>query len=535
MRNIFNHNNIFAQSNEPTASQAVIFARVSSREQSRGQSTTAQIKNCEQYCNSIGITKPIRIFNITESSTHGERRRFQEMLSFVKAQGKKTLIVADCVDRIQRSFKESVELKDLAEKGKLEIHFIRECLTITDHSTSAEQLRWNMSVLAAQSYVDTLRDNVNRSMQTNWSNGLWQSFAPLGYLNAKDEKDNATIVLDPVRAPLVKKMFEEYATGQYSLQGLLKWAHDNGLTMRKTPGKPERDLPLTTLNRILKQPFYYGVMVVKGHEIPHIYPPIIDKLLFDRVQDVLHGKCRLPAKSIYGEKEFVLRGLVRCAKCGHTMSPEKHRKPSGKEYVYLRCSHLKNDCSQKPIREDSILEQLEHELTVDCKLSDEAITYIKNLVQSNLESENQLKVGTERYIAKRITELKTNKQRLVSMRIAGEIDKESYDLARMDIENELQEQEKIRASYIETETNIIETVDNVEKIFKKPLFFLKSSKIEIRSAFLRLILSNCYVDDGKAWFSLKKSLSLFVKTPNMNIWQSQWESNPCYRNENPMS
>lgn len=171
MENIFNTNNLFAQPSGPTAKEAVIFARVSSREQARGQSTTAQIMNCQQYCDSMGI-KVIKIFNITESSTRGERKRFKEVLEFVKARKAKTLIIADCVDRIQRSFKETVELKDLAEKSVLEIHFLRDCLTITDHSTSSEQLRWNMSVLAAQAYVDSLRDNVNRSMQTNWSNGL---------------------------------------------------------------------------------------------------------------------------------------------------------------------------------------------------------------------------------------------------------------------------------------------------------------------------------------------------------------------------
>ncbi len=51
------------------------------------------------------------------------------------------------------------------------------------------------------------------------------------------------------------------------------------------------------------------------------------------------------------------------------------------------------------------------------------------------------------------------------------------------------------------------------------VLFFYGSRIDIRSAFLRLIISNCYVDGGKVRFSLKKSLSLFVKTPNMNIWQ----------------
>ena len=51
------------------------------------------------------------------------------------------------------------------------------------------------------------------------------------------------------------------------------------------------------------------------------------------------------------------------------------------------------------------------------------------------------------------------------------------------------------------------------------VLFFYGSRIDIRSVFLRLIISNCYVDGGKARFYLKKSLSLFVKTPNLNIWQ----------------
>lgn len=534
MENKFTTNNLFAKPSGPTAKEAVIFARVSSREQSRGQSTTAQIMNCQKYCDEHGISV-IKTFNIVESSTRGERKRFKEMLEFVKARNKKTLIIADCVDRIQRSFKESVELKDLAEKSVLEIHFLREHLTITDHSTSNEQIQWNVTVLAAQSYVDSLRDNVNRSMQINWSNGLWQSFAPLGYLNTKDEKGNATITLDPVRAPLIKKMFEEYMTGQYSVKGIAKWARDNGLTMRKTPNKPERNIPTSTIHTMLQNPFYYGVMVVKGIRIQHIYPPIIDEILFERVQDILHGRCRLPAKSSYGEKQFLFRGLVRCATCGHTMSPEKHRKPSGKEYIYLRCSHLHNGCSQKPIREEELLLQLEQELTVNCKLSDEALTYIRNLVQNDLEKENQFKVGTEKYISKRITELKLRKQKLLSAWMDGDIDKESYHTNMESTEKEIQEQEKIYDSYVETGTNILETVDNVEKVFKNPLFFFKSSKVEVRSAFLRLILSNCYVEGQKARFSLKKSLSLFVKNRDFELWQPHSDLNRDSRLERAVS
>lgn len=48
---------------------------------------------------------------ITESSTRGDRRKFMarksvEMLSFAKKQKETIAIVADAVDRVQRSFKD---------------------------------------------------------------------------------------------------------------------------------------------------------------------------------------------------------------------------------------------------------------------------------------------------------------------------------------------------------------------------------------------------------------------------------------------
>ena len=56
------------------------------------------------------------------------------MLSFVKQQKTKVIIVADCIDRIQRSFRESIELSDLVHQNKIEIHFVRENLIISSES-----------------------------------------------------------------------------------------------------------------------------------------------------------------------------------------------------------------------------------------------------------------------------------------------------------------------------------------------------------------------------------------------------------------
>ena len=56
---------------------------------------------------------------MVESSTRGERKEFAAMLEFVKAQNETIAIVADAVDRFQRSFKESVLIDELIRKDKI--------------------------------------------------------------------------------------------------------------------------------------------------------------------------------------------------------------------------------------------------------------------------------------------------------------------------------------------------------------------------------------------------------------------------------
>ena len=68
-------NDIFTRPSGPTAKEAVIFARVSSREQSRGQSTTAQINNCKKYCEENGLI--FECLDTSDSLTYNEGMCYQ--------------------------------------------------------------------------------------------------------------------------------------------------------------------------------------------------------------------------------------------------------------------------------------------------------------------------------------------------------------------------------------------------------------------------------------------------------------------------
>ena len=127
-----------------TNKRSVLFCRISSREQEMGQSIDAQLQNLRSYCKRQSFSV-IKEYTITESSTRGDRKKFTEMLSFVKQQKTKIIIVADCVDRIQRSFRESIELSDLVHANKIEIHFVRENLIISSESNTRIRIFFSLS------------------------------------------------------------------------------------------------------------------------------------------------------------------------------------------------------------------------------------------------------------------------------------------------------------------------------------------------------------------------------------------------------
>lgn len=152
--------------------QAVLLARVSSAEQERGDSIDAQMKTVRDYCIQHNI--PILAeYKITESSSHGERLKFYEMIKFIKKQRGKILIVANTIDRIQRRFKEYILLDDLRLNNKIEMYFIREHLTINQKSNSYEIGTWTQGVMWAQQYIMQSSDNIKCANEESRNKGRW--------------------------------------------------------------------------------------------------------------------------------------------------------------------------------------------------------------------------------------------------------------------------------------------------------------------------------------------------------------------------
>ena len=79
---------------------------------------------------------------------------------------------------------------------------------------------------------DVRSDRTRAGMKAALELGRWVFLAPIGFLNAP-RATGKSLTHDPERAPLVRRAFEEYATGRFTMEQLLKHARAWGLTNRR--------------------------------------------------------------------------------------------------------------------------------------------------------------------------------------------------------------------------------------------------------------------------------------------------------------
>ena len=491
--------------------QAVIFARVSTKEQEPGASLDAQKAAMEDYCVKKGL-KIVNKYRVIESSTNGKRVVFHEMLDFVRKQKNKTAIVVHCIDRFQRRFNECVEVETLLLDDKIDIHFCKEGLILTKNSSSADIMRWDMGILSGKMYVANLRDNVNRGMEYKWSNGEYQTKSPVGYLNIPKTKTTpANIILDPERAPLVKKMFEMYATGCYSIKSLQQFAKEMNLCSVRS--KNHKPLGRETIWNTLKNPFYYGEMKIRGEIMPHKYEPIISKALFEQVQEVLSGKNTCVPTREYGGISFAFRKLIKCAECGGTISSEQH-----KGHVYLRCTHPRGNCNQKTVRESLILQQLDDKVFSKIRLNANIIDLLKKCVIKKMTENSEANAVMKRQITNELNQLEAREQRVKDCFFNGDITRDEWNEEKANIASKREELQHTAEKYADISRDIQYTVNEVLDIAASASEIMKKANPEQQNKLLSLMLSECYLDGQKLIYKLQKPFDKLVNLKNASTW-----------------
>jgi site-specific DNA recombinase len=199
-------------------------------------------------------------------------------------------------------------------------------------------------------YVDNLSVNVKRGMRKKIEMGWLPNLAPLGYRN---DRETSTIVIDPERFPLLRQAWQLLLTGAFSVGEIHRRLNNEwGFRTpkrRKTGGGP---VALSSLYKIFKNPFYAGILNWYGEWRPGKHEPMVTLDEYYRAQGIL-GRSSHPKPETHNFP--FTGGLIHCA-CGLSVTAEEKVKPSGRRYVYYRCTRRSRQgrCSQPPVRAEVV-------------------------------------------------------------------------------------------------------------------------------------------------------------------------------------
>src|SRR3954453_1245525 len=210
---------------DPARKQAVIYARVSSKEQEKeGFSIPAQLKLLKEYAAAQGFAV-VQEYVDVETAKQTGRTAFGEMVAYLKAHPSLRALLVEKTDRLYRNLKDWVTVDEL----DVEIHFPKEGVVLCRDSGSSEKFMHGIKVLMAKNYIDNLSEEARKGMQEKAEQGIWPTKCPLGYRNVTGPDGKKVIATDQAIAPLVAKLFEWYARGDISLKEAARKAHVAGL------------------------------------------------------------------------------------------------------------------------------------------------------------------------------------------------------------------------------------------------------------------------------------------------------------------
>ena len=287
------------------------------------------------------------------------------------------------IDRFSRNIDDFGAFKQLIQSNDIEIHFIVEDI-VWNKQTDRETLN-NIANYIRNAEFESIQIS-NRVKETNQimrEDGKITFAAPIGYQNYQTGRERGWQI-HPVFGPIVKELFELYATGEYSLNDIANIAFNKGVygKINSNAGKHAKMCKQTIVNMLTNR-FYIGEAKYNNQYYKHIYPSLITKDVFNKCQEVLVGK-KHRSKNASKELISALSGLVKDEESGKLFSPYVQ-----KGNIYLKSPRN----SQKDLKERVLLGgmlQVLKKMSATTEIADMITYYINqnnNADTSLLESE----------------------------------------------------------------------------------------------------------------------------------------------------
>ncbi len=485
-----------------------LYARKSTDEEDRQiLSIQAQITETLEYAKKEKL-EIVREFIESRTAKAPGRPIFNEMISLLE-RGKAEGIVAWHPDRLARNSMDGGKIIYLVDKG-----IIQNLKFPTYRFDNTAQGKFILSITFGQSkyYVDNLSENIKRGIRQKIRNGIYCGPAPVGYLN---DTKTRTIVVDKEKSHLVRKLFELYATGNYTLERLTDTMNSLGFATQR--GKA---LWMSKCQQILNNPFYYGILSYWGEHFEGKHEPIITKKLFDRVQLVMRQRGKPQSKNT---KYFVFKGLMRCGVCGASVTAEIQ-----KGHHYYHCTRKLTPCkgkSQQFIREETLAHQIKDYIQ-KVSLSDDWLVNILRELDKDRAQFSQSSLTHLQNLHTRIKEIDDKISKLIDLYLQGSLSLEEYNLKKNELVNLKKDLQEKSGDFADEGNNRFEQARRFVTTLSEGSYAIRGGNLESQKEFLKKIGSNCILKERRLNFSTEGTFRPVLEAAPYHSWWSWGESNP---------
>ena len=419
-----------AELNGEDSTAAVIYLRVSSRRQMDtaididpdGLSIATQREECTAKAQQIGasIAREPFVEPGVSAKTITDRPVFRELLTYLHEQPDIKYVITYNRARAFRNQFDAAIVQIQLQKLGVRLVTVKDDFGEGPHAVAMEGMLDIMNGL--QNTLQGL--DIQTKMLHKAMNGGTNGAAKVGYRNVRVEHEGKqinTVQLDPVRAPLVLKAWELYATGDYTLERLEATMADLGLTIRGNSRWPERPISLKLFHRMFTDLYYVGYVTYKGEVYPGRHEPIVTQELFNRVQDVKN------LRSNNGQRDRVhqhlLKGMLFCARCEqHGRSTRliyTEAKGRGGRYSYFLCRGRQEAVCDLPYLPAADVENAVAEHYRTLKLPTEFIQTVRELLDATLADDQTSTRELHTRLQRHLKELDDKEERLIDLAADG--------------------------------------------------------------------------------------------------------------------
>lgn len=410
----------------------VLYLRVSDPSQVRtdydpeGLSIPTQRKICTAKAEQLGIQILDEYVELGRSGTNtAGRPEFRSMLQRIREERDVEYVIVYKLSRLNRNrYDDAMTMMELRTANVT-------LVSATENIDETPEGQLVHGMLAAVNEYRSAADgaDIRMKLRRKVEQGGTHGVAPLGYLNVTELVEGRrvnTVAQDPERAPLLRKAFELYATGDYSIERLQTTLADMGLRTRQTRKNPTVQLvSLAKLHKMLTNPYYVGIITFKGEQFPGRHEPLISQELYDRVQEIRQLRSRGTRDRVHFH--YLKGGFLFCDRCHKAGRRSRfvytEAKGKGGTYSYYLCRGRQDGLCDMPYLPVPLVEDYIERHMHSIELPETFAAKTEAELEDALRDHQGTVKAMNEAVAKQLSELDAKEERLIDLVADGDIPK----------------------------------------------------------------------------------------------------------------